>query len=162
MPNISAIAALMLLPVAGLIGSPASKADRLSIDFEQGAELADYERLDAGLLDAAVVPREAGVEGHVPADSQPATPATSCGVRLEGPVTLVKNLVLSFDYRTEIEPGFEGVPGDDLLCRGKQWFWQSDAFSAEWRRGSAFGSLRPWRGCRPAGLVFSAISSMAG
>ncbi|MDD4267701.1 MAG: DUF4962 domain-containing protein [Pirellulaceae bacterium] len=159
MPNISVIAASILLPVAGLIGSPASKADRLPINFEQGAELADYERLDAGSLDAAVVPREAGAEGHCLRIHNP-TPATSCGVRLGGPVKLVKNLVLSFDYRTEIEPGFEGAYlGMIFYVEGKQWFWESDAFSAEWRRAEVpLGSLRPWRGhaVRP-GLVFSAI-----
>ena len=54
------------------------------------------------------MPCEADTKGHCLRVHNP-TPATSCAVQLKGPVTIVKNLVLSFDYRTEIEPGFEGA-----------------------------------------------------
>jgi hypothetical protein len=46
-----------------------------------------------------------------------------------------------------------------FYVEGKQWFWQTDAFSAEWRHAEVpLGGLPPWRGhtVRP-GLVFSGI-----
>lgn len=129
------------------------------IDFEQGEELSQYEFLDCGALAAAVVP--GGADGHgYCLRLHNSTPASSCGVRLKGPVALTKNFTLSFDYRTEIEPGFEGAYlGMIFYVDGEQWFWHSDAFSDTWRHAEVpLGRLAPWQGhtVRP-GLVFSGI-----
>ncbi len=159
MPIAKATVTLMTLLVCWLVGCPTSAAETLRIDFEQGAELAQYQQLDCGALEAAVVPREPGTQEHCLRIHNPAA-ATQCGVRLKGPVKLVKNLTLSFDYRTEIEPEFEGAYlGMIFYVEGQQWFWHSDDFSDEWRHADVpLGSLRPWQGhtVQP-GLVFSGI-----
>ncbi len=137
----------------------ASAAELPRIDFEQGENLSRYERLDWGSLEAAVVPGGADGRGHC-LRLQNATPATACGLRLKGPIALTKNLLLSFDYRTEIEPGFEGAYlGMSFYVDGQQWFWHSDAFSDQWRHAEVpLGNLPAWQDheVRP-GLVFSAI-----
>ena len=134
-------------------------AEPLRIDFEQGQDLSTFERLDWGSLEAVVVPRGADGKGHC-LRLHNSAPATTCGVRLEGPVTLTKNLKLSFDYRAEIEPDFEGAYlGMIFYVEGKQWFWHSDDFSAQWRHAEVpLGSLPPWQEhtVRPE-LVFSGI-----
>ena len=137
----------------------ACAAEPACIDFEQGDDLLQYERLDWGSLEAAVVPGGIDGKGHCLQLHNP-TPATTCGLRLKGPVTLRQNLLLSFDYRAEIEPGIEGAYlGMIFYVDGEQWFWHSDQFSAEWRHAEVpLGSLPPWQGhaVRP-GLVFSGI-----
>ncbi|MHC4403797.1 MAG: DUF4962 domain-containing protein [Planctomycetota bacterium] len=151
------------LLVSGILGPEANHrvraAEPLRVDFEQGEDLSHYECLNWAALEAAVVPSGADARGHCLRIHNP-TPATSCGVRLKGPLTLTKNLLLSFDYRAEIEPGFDGAYlGMIFYVEGKQWFWHSDAFSAQWRHAEVpLGSLRPWQGhtVRP-GLVFSGI-----
>lgn len=144
---------------AWLTNLPAIAAEPISFDFEQGDGLSQYEGLNWGSLEAAVVPREAGRPGHC-LRLHNSTPATACGVRVQGPITLVKNLTLSFDYRTEVEPEFEGAYlGMSFYVEGKQWFWHSDEFSGEWRHAEVpLGSLKPWQEhtVHP-GLVFSAI-----
>ncbi|MBM4090142.1 MAG: DUF4962 domain-containing protein, partial [Planctomycetes bacterium] len=151
---------LVMVAMAGwLPGASAIAAEWPRIDFEQGFELDRNGQLDCGSLEVGVVTREAGASGHC-LRIRNATPATACGVRLKGPVALVKNLTLSFDYRAEIEPGFEGAYlGMIFYVDGTQWFWHSDEFSGEWRHAEVnLGSLRPWQGhtVRP-GLVFSGI-----
>ena len=159
MPRARATSVLMILLVGWLVGLPADAAETLRIDFEQGAEPGQYKRLDLKSYEAAVVPREGDTKGHC-LRIHNTTPATACGVQLKGPVTLEKNLMLSFDYRTEIEPGFEGTYlGMIFYVEGKQWFWHSDAFTSEWRHAEVpLGSLRPWHEhtVQP-GLVFSGI-----
>jgi len=159
MPNASATSMLMIWLAGWLVGLPASASETLRIDFEQGAEPGQYKRLDLKSHEATVVLCEGDAKGHC-LRIHNATPATSCGVELKGPVTLVKNLMLSFDYRTEIEPGFEGAYlGMIFYVEGKQWFWHSDAFTADWRHAEVpLGSLRPWHEhtVRP-GLVLSGI-----
>ena len=86
--------------------------------------------------------------------------ATFCGTRLKGPLELTKNLKLSFDYRTEIEQGFEGAYlGMIFYVEGEQWFWDSAEFSSEWQHAEvSLGGLAPWQGhCVQPGLVFSGI-----
>lgn len=134
-------------------------AEPLRVDFERGEDLSQYEHLDWGSLEAAVVPHGADGEGHC-LKLHNSTPAGYCGVRIKGPLTLTKNLKLSFDYRTEIEAGFEGAYlGMIFYVDGEQWFWHSDDFSTEWRHTEvALGGLAPWQGhtVRPR-LVFSGI-----
>ena len=55
MPNANATVTLMTLLVCWLVGCPTSAAETLRIDFEQGAELAQYQQLDCGALEAAAV-----------------------------------------------------------------------------------------------------------
>ena len=159
MPNANATIMLLTLLAGWLVGLPSSAAEPLQIDFEQGTDLKQYERLGLKSVEAAVVPREADAAGHC-LRIHNTTPAGFCGVRLEGPMTLVKNLTLSFDYRTEIERGFEGAYlGMIFYVEGKQWFWHSDAFTADWLHVEVpLGALRPWHEhtVQP-GLVFSGI-----
>ncbi len=150
---------LVVLLIEFFFGLAAMAAESLRIDFEQGQELGQYELLDLTSVAAAVVPSGAEAEGHC-LRIHNATPATQCGVRLKGPLTLTKNLVLSFDHRAEIEPGFTGAYlGMIFYVDGKQAFWHSDAFSGEWRHAEVpLGSLPPWRGnAVQPGLVFSGI-----
>lgn len=153
------VTTLMVQFLGCLIGLPAMAAEPLRIDFEQGKEISQYQRLDLASLEAAVVPGGTDAKGHC-LRIHNTTPATQCGVRLKGPVTLTKNLVLSFDYRSEIEPGFTGAYlGMTFHVEGKQWFWHSSPFSDQWRHAEVpLGALPPWRGhtVRP-GLVFSGI-----
>ncbi len=159
MPNANAMCILMIWLAGWLAGLPVIAAERLHIDFEQGAELEQYKRLDLKSPEATVVPRGGNAKGHC-LRIHNATPATSCGVGLKGPVTLVKNLMLSFDYRTEIEPGFEGAYlGMIFNVEGEQWFWHSDAFTSDWRHAEvSLASLPAWREhtVQP-GLIFSGI-----
>lgn len=149
---------------ARLTGLPAIAAEPISFDFEQGEGLSQYEGLNWSSLEAAVVPREAGRPGNC-LRLHNSTPATACGVRLQGPITLVKNLTLSFDYRTEVEPEFEGAyPGMSFYVEGKQWFWHSDEFSGEWRHAEVpLGSLNPWQEhtVHPGLWSFRRFNSMA-
>ena len=150
---------MTILLVGWPVGLPAIVAEPLRVDFEQGQEVSQYDRLDLKSVEAAVVPRGADAEGHC-LRIHNATPATQCGVRLKGPVTLTKNLVLSFDHRAEIEPGFTGAYlGMIFYVDGQQAFWHSDTFSGEWRHAEVpLGSLPPWRGnAVQPGLVFSGI-----
>ena len=152
--TVTVIVASFLAPLA-----TTAAVEPLRIDFEQGEDLSHYTRLDWESIEVTVVPGGADARGHC-LRIHNATPATSCGVRLQGPVTLTKNLLLSFDYRTEIEPDCEGAYlGMIFYVEGKQWFWHSDAFSAQWRHAEvSLGSLSPWQEhtVRP-GLVFSGI-----
>ncbi len=155
------LTAWLLVPALLALGADhcVRAAEPLRIDFEQGEDLSQYEGLDWGSIEAAVVPRE-GSSGDRCLRLHNSTPAGSCGLRLKGPLTLTKNLKLSFDYRTVIEPGFEGAyMGMIFYVDGKQWFWQSDDFSSEWRHTEVLlGGLAPWQGhtVQP-GLVFSGI-----
>ncbi|NLS94931.1 MAG: DUF4962 domain-containing protein [Planctomycetaceae bacterium] len=152
----SLLVSIILTPGA-IPRAPAAELPR--IDFEQGDDLSKYERLDWGRLEADVVPGGLDGKGHC-LRLHNSTPATTCGVRLKGPVTLTKNLLLSFDYRTEIELGFEGAYlGMIFYVDGEQWFWHSDEFSAEWRHAEvSLGALPPWQEHTVrSGLVFSGI-----
>ncbi len=103
-------AAWLLASVVLTLGAVnhARAAEPIRIDFEQGEDLSHYDGLDWGSLEAAVVLRGPDMEGHC-LRLHNSAPATSCGLRLKGPLTLTKNLLLSFDYRTEIEPDVEGA-----------------------------------------------------
>ncbi|HUT93874.1 MAG TPA: DUF4962 domain-containing protein [Thermoguttaceae bacterium] len=142
-----------------LAGAPAAAADLFQIDFEQGDDLAGYEGLDFGKTEAQVVEGGPDGSGHCLRLHNP-EPATACGLRLRRPVEVRKNLVLEFDYRAEIEAGYEG----DYLGMGwfvdeEQWFWSSDEFSGEWRHARVeIPKLRSSNGkeIRP-GLIFSSV-----
>ena len=141
------------------IDTPAQAADILVHDFERGPDLSQYKGLDPGRIEAEIVEGGADGTGHC-LKLHNTTPATSCAMRLVGPIEVQKNLILAFDYRVEIEEGFEGAYlGMSWFVDGEQWFWTSDAFSNQWRhaqiqipklRSSGDKAIRP-------GLVFSHV-----
>ncbi|MHB8897927.1 MAG: DUF4962 domain-containing protein [Thermoguttaceae bacterium] len=155
------LAACLLVATSGWSGNALATAAELPlVDFEQGPELAHYgQRLAWRSLDASVVPAGADREGHC-LRLRNTEPSTSCALDIRGPLALARNLTLSFDYRVEIEPGHEGAYlGMSFFVDGRQWFWQSDEFSDQWRRVEVhLGSLPAWQdhAVRP-GLVFSSI-----
>jgi hypothetical protein len=90
---------------------PAIAADLLTLDFEQGPDLARYDRIDLGRADATVVEGGADSKGHCLRLETP-KPDGFCAMDLKGPVGVQKNLILAFDHREEIEAGGEGATGD--------------------------------------------------
>lgn len=137
----------------------ASEVDVFLIDFEQGADLAAYDGLDVDNLAAGIV--ECGPEGKGRClRLHNATPATACPLRIRRPIEVQKNLILSFDYRVEIESEYEGAYlGMSWFVDGEQWFWTSDQFSGEWRHAEVqIARLRSSSGkvIRP-GLRFSHV-----
>ena len=140
-------------------GIPAPAADILLHDFERGPDVSQYQGLDLGNVEAKIVEGGADGAGHC-LQIHNTTPATACPLRLTGPIKVQKNLILAFDYRVEIEEGFEGdYLGMSWFVDGEQWFWTSDEFSNQWRhaqvqipklRGEGDKVIRP-------GLVFSNV-----
>ena len=150
---------LLVTVLATSSAAPISAAERLLIDFEQGDSLATYKRLKGVTPDAVVVAGGPDGGGHC-LKVENSAPSSSCGVQLTGPIPLVKNVVLSFDHRAEIESGFEGAYlGMIFYIDGKQHFWHSDEFSGQWRHASLhLGMLKPFHGNRVRpGIVFSGI-----
>ena len=152
--------ALLVAALLGFwAGSTTPAAEIFMIDFEQGDDVSIYEGLDYGNVEAEIV--EGGPDGtgrclrlHNPA------PATSCPLRVRRPIEVEKNLILSFDYRAEIEAGFEGAYlGMSWFVDGKQWFWTSDEFSGQWRHAQVqIPKLRSSSGkVIEPGLVFSSV-----
>lgn len=137
----------------------ASEADVFLIDFERGADLAAYDGLDVGNLEAGIVEGGPDRKGHC-LRLHNTTPATACPLRIRRPIEVRKNLILSFDYRVEIESGFDGeYLGMSWFVDGEQWFWTSDEFSGEWRHAEVqIARLRSSSGkaIRP-GLKFSRV-----
>jgi len=137
----------------------AAETEIFLIDFEQGAGLAAYEGLDAGKLDSDIIEGGRDGRGHC-LRLHNDTPATACALRVRRPIEVQRNLILSFDYRVEIEPGYGGeYLGMSWFVDGEQWFWTSDQFSDEWRhaevqipklRSSSGKAIRP-------GLVISHV-----
>ncbi len=129
------------------------------IDFEQATDVAAYEGLNVGHLESEII--EGGPDGRGRClRLHNTTPATACALRVRRPIEVQRNLILSFDYRVEIEPGYGGeYLGMSWFVDGEQWFWTSDEFSGEWRhaevqipklRSSSEKAIRP-------GLVISHV-----
>lgn len=137
----------------------AAEADVFLIDFERGADFAAYEGLDVGNLEAGIVEGGPDGKGHC-LRLHNATPATACPLRVRRPIEVQKNLILSFDYRVNIESGYDGeYLGMSWFVDGEQWFWTSDQFSSEWRHAEVqIARLRSSNGkvIRP-GLKFSHV-----
>ncbi len=149
-----ALAMLLALNTAGVFA-----AEILRSDFEQGAELAKYAGLSIRGAQAAIVAGGPAGKGHC-LRLRNAKPSPYCSLHLIGPIRVQKNLVLSFWHRAEIEEGFEGAYlGMIFYVDGKQWFWQADAFSHEWRLAQVeIPKLRSSSGHKMrAGLVLSGI-----
>lgn len=128
-----------------------------------GGFLADFEGIDGAKSYApwrlhgdnlALVPGGPGGEGHC-LKAERTEPASHCGIRIEGPIVLEKNLLLAFDYRVEIEAGFEGAYlGMILYVDGKQWFFRSKEFSGRWNHAES--SMEPVEADGALGVRFRA------
>ena len=153
---------LTLLAVAffGIGPDAGASADEIfTIDFEQGADVSRYQGLELPSVRAEIVEGAPGGNGHC-LRLQNLQPATSCALRLIGPIEVQKNLILSFDYRLEIEEGYEGAYlGMSWFVQREQWFWISDEFSAEWRHAQVrIPTLKSSNGKEMrSGLVFSSV-----
>lgn len=107
--------------------------DVLKADFEQGPNLASYPRIGLQKVEGQIVADGGDGRGHCLKIANP-QPASECGMTLKGPIEIQPNLVLAFDYKCQIEPGFEGrYLGLAFQVDGKQWFWASESFSEQWR-----------------------------
>ncbi len=117
-----------------LSAAAAGAQDIFVYDFEQSEDFADYEGLSLSNATAEIVTPGAGGEGHcvrVPSVER----RGSCALVVSRPMPVVKNLVLSFDYRTEIEEGIDGRYLGILFfdADGKQFGRWDQPFSDEWR-----------------------------
>ncbi|NUQ64232.1 MAG: DUF4962 domain-containing protein [Pirellulales bacterium] len=152
------ISALWLAVMSSLPACVVSAADLLKIDFEGSTDLAQYQGIDFSGAAAEII--EAAPEGKGRClKLVTKEPATACALRITQPVEVVKNLVLSFDYRAEIEEGFTGrYLGVSFYVDGKQWFWTSDEFSSRWRHAEVeIGRLKDDEYVLRPGIVFSRI-----
>ena len=145
--------------VALLTGVPAPAADLLHLDFHEGGDPAALAPLVFKGVQARIVAGGPEGRGHCLEIANP-QPASECPLTLKGPIEIRKNLVLAFDYKNEVEAGFDGAYlGMTFLVDGKQWFWTSDEFFRAWRHAEI--SLprltgRDEHAMRP-GLVLSGI-----
>lgn len=123
------IVALILLSALG-----AGAQETFVYDFEQSADFADYEGLSTSNATAAIVAPGAGGEGRCVRLTTP-EPGRYCMLTITRPMPVVKNLVLSFDYRAQIEEGkranYLGILFYD--AEGKQFGRFDQPFSDEWR-----------------------------
>jgi hypothetical protein len=142
-----------------LLNQAAWAATPFSADFEQGPETATYQGLDFDKRRAEIVSGGPASKGHC-LRLESLKPETACGLMIKRPITVEKNLVLSLDYRTEIEKPYQGAYlGIAFYVDGQQWFWTSDEFSNQWRHAEvAIGKLRGKEGreMKP-GLVLSGV-----
>ena len=148
--------ALILLSVAAV-----SAQQTFSYDFEQSSDFADYEYLSTGDATPEIVAPGAGDEGHCVRLTSPQR-GKYCSLSITRPMPLVKNLVLSFDYRTQIE---EGVKGNYLgilffYADNTQFGRFDQPFSTEWRHAEVpIGSLRsPNDGVLEVGREFTRLN----
>lgn len=129
-PMTGILAAFALAALCAPCGAQVSFA----YDFEAGDDLAAYEGLGFSNAEGRIVPGGADGTGHALQLTTP-RPGRYCTLRITRPMTMQKNLVLSFDHRAEIEEGkqagYLGVLFFD--AEGKQWFGM-DKFGPEWKR----------------------------
>ncbi|HCA46923.1 MAG TPA: hypothetical protein DEP45_06025, partial [Armatimonadetes bacterium] len=123
-----------LIALILLSGVAASAQSTFFYGFEQSGEFAQYEGLQSPDATAEIVAPGADGDGHcVRLTSRDRT--RYCTLSIAGPMPVVKNLVLSFDYRAEIE---EGVTANYL---GILFFYEDNSqfgrfdqpFTDEWR-----------------------------
>ncbi len=152
------LALLFCVLVAVSSSSTLTAGDIVNIDFEQGTDAGAYDGLDLRGATAAIIPGGSDGTGHC-LKLVTKKPATACPLRISRPIEVVKNLVLSFDYKAEIEEGFEGAYlGMSFFVDGQQWFWTSDEFSGQWRHARVeIGRLKDDEHVLRPGVVFSRI-----
>ncbi len=125
----------MMLSVAMSLGVAwsAAAAPVFECDFERGPDLAIYEGLSPGDVEAEVVEPGADGTGHC-LRARSVKPSRYCTVAITQAFTIERNLVLSFDYKAEIEAGKDSAYVACLFfdANGKE-FFGSDQFRNEWR-----------------------------
>lgn len=125
------LAAMLLTQIA----SPAADTggrELWNYDFEGLTAIDEIKGLTWQKQDAKLVQRADG-KGQCLEIATPG-PAVFCQLDIRVPVTIERNLILSFDHRGEIEAGNEAAYlGMSFFSNGKQAFWNSDTFSPEWR-----------------------------
>lgn len=123
-------------------------------DFERSADFADYEALTASSEDVEIVSPGAGGEGQCLRIAT-TEPGKYCTLTISHPFEVVRNLVLSFDYRTRIEDARGLYLGILFFEEDNTQYGRFDQrFSEQWRRATVrFDSLRsPNEGDLRAGL----------
>ncbi|OGV72112.1 MAG: hypothetical protein A3K19_21160 [Lentisphaerae bacterium RIFOXYB12_FULL_65_16] len=124
---------------AATAGTP----DLFRFDFEQAADFAACTGLEASQAEARLV--DGGPTGTGKClELRNRTPGWSCPLELKLPLTVTKNLVLTFDHKETIENG----EGENVAIAPyydeKNSFWVAEPFSNEWRHAEiAFGALPP-------------------
>ncbi len=150
-----------LIALILLAGAAASAQTTFSYDFEQSGEFAQYEGLQSPDGVGEIVAPGADGEGHcLRLTSRDRT--RYCTLSIAGPMPIVKNLVLSFDYRAEIE---EGVTANYL---GILFFYEDNSqfgrfdqpFTDQWRHVEIpiAGLLSPNDGVLALGREFSRLN----
>ncbi len=153
---------ILALVLAVLLATRApAQDDLLFYDFEQGADLAAYPALDpSGDVEARIVSPGADGAGHCLLVANP-RPSRYDGVLLRQSFEHRKNLLLSFDYRAEIEQGKEAAYiGIIFYDTDDKQFWGSVPFQSDWRHAEvAVAGLSPTNeGSLRLGQVFHRIS----
>ena len=129
----SARYAMVGIGLAALCACASAQEALPSYDFEAGDDLTAYEGLTLSNARAQVVSDGPEGTGHCLQISS-TKPGRYTTLQIKRPMTLVKNLILSFDHREEIQEGKKAAYLGILLFdkEGKQWFG-SDKFTPEWR-----------------------------
>lgn len=153
---------LVVLLAIVLAAAPLPAAAPLSFDFEKADGLADCPGLQTKQR-AAIVPRGPDERGQCLALAT-TSPSSSCSLTWRGPLAVAKNQLLSFDYRAEVEAGYEGsYVAIGFFQNDKQVFWTSKPFSTKWQRAEIeIGRLKDRHGVdMKVGLEFSSIQIYA-
>ncbi len=150
------VVALMILAT-----TTAGAQDTFFYDFEQSRDFAAYEGLSTSNATAEIVAPGADGEGHC-------VRLTSierkgyCQLTVTRTMPVVKNLVLSFDYRAQIEEGIDGRYLGILFfdAEGKQYGRWDQPFTDEWRHAEVpFASLSsPNEGVLAVGLELTRLN----
>ena len=100
-----------------------------------------------------------GGQGHCLVLRNP-EPSRYATVSIRRPIPLERNLVLSFDYRAEIEAGKDAAYVGILLFAGDKQFFGSVPFVSEWRHADVpIGTFHPTTGgTLAAGMTFDRIN----
>lgn len=118
-----------------LISALAAGAQEVFVyDFEQSTDFAAYEGLSTSNATPEIISPGAGGEGHCLRLTTP-EPGRYCSLSITRPMPVVKNLVLSFDYRAQIEEGVRAHYLGILFFdpEGKQFGRFDQPFSDAWR-----------------------------
>lgn len=107
-------------------------AEVFSYDFEQGADLAAYPELVTDrTVTAQVVEGGPQGQGHCIQVTNTAK-SRYCQLTIKRPMTMERNLLLSFDHREQIvegKPNYLGI----IFNQGNNQWYASDTFSDQWR-----------------------------
>jgi hypothetical protein len=124
--------AIWLAAVLCLGAGVVQAAEIFSYDFEGGADLAAYPELvtDRGVTAEIVAGGPQG-DGHCVKVAN-TVKSRYCQLSIKRPMTMQKNLLLSFDHREQIvdgKPNYLGI----IFNQGQSQWYSSDTFSDQWR-----------------------------